>query len=223
MGAGAAVGNVVGTIVNGDWRGSASRSVDVTPTAAPSGNGVSRLSPQALTQNQGGLNELARPPRTSLFDPARGALAQSVPGAEGGPGSDVRSDGTGGSARAAPAAAIPLSAPVVDEALAALGRALRAAATVGVEDLIELTAPFSMDSDAAPYQASANQMNQEVKRGQAPREVKRVDNAHPPEDPQDHAHLEDGSRVRKDGTTNPEGANIPQSVIKWLRGHGWNF
>jgi RHS repeat-associated protein len=121
----------------------------VTPSATAKSSAVTPQTVQAKGQNKGGVG----PARPSLFDPARGALAQAVPGAEGGPGSDARSDGTGGSKRVAPATAIPLSAPVVEEALAVLGRVLRAVATIGVEGLIELTAPFTMESDAAPYQA----------------------------------------------------------------------
>jgi RHS repeat-associated protein len=217
-----ALGNVLDTVLTGgplDGSRSAGVAQSVaTPSAHPQGTGSGTNSTQAKNQNKGGVG----PARPSLFDPTRGALAQSVPGAEGGPGTDARSDGTGGSARAAPASAIPLSAPVVDEALAALGRALRAVATIGVEGLIELTAPFTMESDAAPYQASANQMQQEVRRGTAPAQVDRVDSAHPPEDAQDHAHV-GKVRARRDGTTNPTNAKLPKEVIKWLRGHGWSY
>lgn len=66
---------------------------------------------------------------------------------------------------------------------------------------------------------SINQMQQEIDRKQAPRELERADKAHPPEDPQNHVHLKDGTRIRQDGTTKPENSKLSSAVRKW----GWPF
>lgn len=62
-GAGLGVGtNVAVSLIGGFYGGpvSASVSYNVTPSASPSGNGVSRLSPPAGAENKGGVEELAR-------------------------------------------------------------------------------------------------------------------------------------------------------------------
>ena len=186
-------------------------SYDLTaPSAASTSNGVSHEAPAAQKQNKGGIQGLARPP--SACDVGM-CLAQSTPAGEGAPGYSIRTDGTGGGVP------VTQTSELLDAMTSFLSQEISGAINI-IISLEEHRQTFLRD---APYRASANQMNKEVKRGQAPREVKRVDNAHPPEDPQDHAHLENGTRVRRDGTTNPESASIPKSVVKWLRGHGWNF
>jgi RHS repeat-associated protein len=68
--------------------------------------------------------------------------------------------------------------------------------------------------------SSPNQMNQEVKRGQAPKDVERVDKPHVPGD-QNHVHLTDGSAQNQDGTTHHGTPSLSNAVSDWLKKHGW--
>jgi RHS repeat-associated protein len=71
--------------------------------------------------------------------------------------------------------------------------------------------------------SSPNQMNQEVKRGQAPKDVKRVDGPHTDDggQGQNHVHLTDGSAQNQDGTAH-HGTPSPSNAVKdWLKSHGW--
>jgi RHS repeat-associated protein len=74
---------------------------------------------------------------------------------------------------------------------------------------------------------SVNQMNQQINKGQAPSGVVRVDpSTTTVPGSQDHAHLDDGSAINRDGTTRhnnrkgqPPAPNNNQK--KWLRKCGW--
>jgi RHS repeat-associated protein len=76
---------------------------------------------------------------------------------------------------------------------------------------------------SAKKASSPNQMNQEVKRGQAPKDVKRVDGPHTDDggQGQNHVHLTDGSAQNQDGTAH-HGTPSPSNAVKdWLKSHGW--
>jgi hypothetical protein len=72
--------------------------------------------------------------------------------------------------------------------------------------------------------SSVNQMNKEVKTGQAPSQVKRVDKPHNPGE-QDHVHLNDkkGSALNKDGTWRHHMTQLTNATAKWLESHGWTL
>lgn len=77
--------------------------------------------------------------------------------------------------------------------------------------------------DVAENATSPNQMEQEVKRGQAPKDVKRVDNAHDSKG-QPHVHFKDGTSLNRDGTIHDKGHGRPNPSSKvwdWLYKHGW--
>jgi RHS repeat-associated protein len=171
--------------------------------------------------NEPPADPAAAPPASTTGDPSGTNTAP--------PGAPTTSSSTGPTQ----AAAIPLAPFAV---MAAAGAAITVWGVTKLQNILagylgSTYGPASLNSESTSWlmsastflQASANQMNKEVQRGQAPADVARVDRAHPPEDPQDHAHLKDGTRARKDGTTNPENASIPQAVRKWLAGHGWNY
>ena len=74
---------------------------------------------------------------------------------------------------------------------------------------------------------SVNQMNQQIKKGQAPREIKRID---PPQtsvpNSKIHAHFQDGTSLNIDGTIHDVSHGIPKltkQTIDWLIKHGWKL
>jgi hypothetical protein len=73
--------------------------------------------------------------------------------------------------------------------------------------------------------SSPGKMQQEVKRNQAPRDVKRVDPAHtdaPDQEP--HVHFCDGTACNQSGTTHDKGRGTPapsKEARQWLTQHGW--
>jgi RHS repeat-associated protein len=70
---------------------------------------------------------------------------------------------------------------------------------------------------------SANQLQSEVRRGQAPRDVERVDPPHVPGQ-QAHVHYTDGTSSNVDGTTHDAHRGQPnpsRRTREWLEGHGW--
>jgi hypothetical protein len=74
--------------------------------------------------------------------------------------------------------------------------------------------------------SSVNQMNQEIKRGQAPSTIKRIDGASTNiGDSQDHVHFTDGKALKRDGTWK-HGPPRPLSRDEkaWLGDkHGWTL
>ena len=75
-------------------------------------------------------------------------------------------------------------------------------------------------------QTSINQLQNQVVRGQAPKEVDRVDPAHiknvPNQKP--HVHFKDGTAINLDGTPSHESKGIPSlstSVLEWLANNGY--
>jgi len=120
----------------------------IAPTAAPKSNGASPQSMKAKGQNANGPGSAVRRPPSACS--VGMCLAQSVPGAEGGPGVE-RSDGTGGSSppgSAAPAAVAPVAPllPALDEAILAFGRALH---TIEEVFVVSEAAPAAMIGSVA--------------------------------------------------------------------------
>jgi len=69
----------------------------------------------------------------------------------------------------------------------------------------------------------ANQLQQEVRRGQAPRDVERVDKPHVPGQ-QPHVHYTDGTSSNVDGTTHDAHRGQPnpsRATREWLESHNW--
>lgn len=77
--------------------------------------------------------------------------------------------------------------------------------------------------DVADNATSQNQMQKQVEKGQAPKEVDRVDKAHT-EYGQDHVHFKDGTAINKNGTIHDDGHGAPKlsnKVLDWLNRNGW--
>jgi RHS repeat-associated protein len=77
---------------------------------------------------------------------------------------------------------------------------------------------------AGVQMSSVNQMNKEVKRGQAPAEVKRVDSGKVPNE-QDHVHFNDKNKsaLNQDGTWKHGFAQLKKATLDWLEHHGWTL
>ncbi|MDU8925640.1 RHS repeat-associated core domain-containing protein [Pasteurellaceae bacterium LIM206] len=71
--------------------------------------------------------------------------------------------------------------------------------------------------------SSASKMNQEVKRGQAPKDVVRVDRGHIPGQ-ESHVHYRDRTSSTVSGKVHDAHKGIPnpsKAVKSWLKSHGW--
>lgn len=70
---------------------------------------------------------------------------------------------------------------------------------------------------------SPSNLQRQVERGQAPRDVDRADKPHVPgQEP--HVHFKDGTFLNKDGTIHDAHKGTPNpsnKVIKWLKENGW--
>lgn len=75
-------------------------------------------------------------------------------------------------------------------------------------------------SDQGGGGKSVNQMNQDVKRGQAPDGVTRVDKGKVKGE-QDNVHFSDGSSLNRDGTWKHGGTQLTRDQERWLLQNGW--
>jgi RHS repeat-associated protein len=67
---------------------------------------------------------------------------------------------------------------------------------------------------------SQNQMQKQVERGQAPRDVERVDKGRGPYE-KDHVALKDGRSLNRDGTWKHGSGTVSNAVRDWLIRNGW--
>ena len=71
---------------------------------------------------------------------------------------------------------------------------------------------------------SVNRMQQQVKRGQAPRTIERVDQASLNiGDKHAHVHFTDGNALKDNGTWKHHGRTLSREEKAWLKGHGWKL
>ena len=77
---------------------------------------------------------------------------------------------------------------------------------------------------SVPKPKSMNQLQKDVERGKAPKEIDRFDRGGKYEKEQDHVHFKDGTALNKDGTIK-EGDNIDitKKTRKYLEQNGWHF
>ena len=71
---------------------------------------------------------------------------------------------------------------------------------------------------------SPRKMQREVERGQAPREVERVDPANERTGEKAHVHFRDGTSLNYDGTIHKKKNGYPKisnNTTKWLGKHNW--
>lgn len=70
---------------------------------------------------------------------------------------------------------------------------------------------------------SVNQMNKQIRKGQAPKGVKRIDKPLVKGE-QIHAHLDKGSAINIDGTLkHGNGKEMTSAIKNWLKGNGWDL
>lgn len=69
-------------------------------------------------------------------------------------------------------------------------------------------------------------MQEQVRRGKAPKDVLRVDKGNPKiPNNKDHVHFRNGSALNYDGTPSHENRGIlaiTSAITKWLSENGWN-
>ncbi len=70
--------------------------------------------------------------------------------------------------------------------------------------------------------ASPNQLNQQVRQGKAPKDVKRVDAGKVPGE-QSHVHFKDGAALNKDGTWKHGHRALTEAEKQWLQENGWSL
>ena len=74
---------------------------------------------------------------------------------------------------------------------------------------------------------SVNQMKKQIKKGQAPKEIQRIDSPHTSiPNSKIHAHFKDGTSLNIDGTIHDASHGIPKltkQVSDWLIGKGWKL
>jgi len=107
--------------------------------------------------------------------------------------------------------------------LDATGVGALAGAPAGVITAAVVSHGVASGTIAATYLSSSiNQMNKEIKRGQAPSEVKRADRAKVKNE-QDHVHFndKDKSALNKDGTWKHGFTKLKNATKEWLEKHGW--
>ncbi len=100
--------------------------------------------------------------------------------------------------------------------LMGIGKGLDDAAPV-VDDVVEGTGKTDPTSQS--------QLQRQVEKGQAPREVDRVDKPHVPGQ-QPHVHFKDGTSLNVDGTVHDAHKGIPDpsnKTTKWLLENGWKI
>ena len=72
---------------------------------------------------------------------------------------------------------------------------------------------------------SSNQMQKQVERGQAPKEVDRVDKPHTGNNvQQDHIHFKDGTALNADGTPSHcdiSSLKLTNAILDWILKNGW--
>ena len=81
------------------------------------------------------------------------------------------------------------------------------------------------DSEKGKKITSQNQMQKQVERGQAPKEIDRVDKPHQ-KGQQNHVHFKDGTSLNQDGSIHDAHKGIPNpsnTTKTWLQNNGWSL
>ena len=122
------------------------------------------------------------------------------------------------------AAEVSVPAAVAGVGVAGTGVAIAGSALSNMFDVrIQKSSKNKGSTDSNKKPTSRNQMQKQVEKGQAPKEVDRVDGAHT-EGQQPHVHFKDGTSLNQDGTVHDahKGTpNLTNSTRKWLEENGW--
>jgi hypothetical protein len=95
-------------------------------------------------------------------------------------------------------------------------------AVVSLRDLIGQVAAISSGRGSG-WISSPNQMNHEIRTGNAPDGVIRVDQGRPELHEQPHVHFENGAALNRDGSWKHGFTELTRKQIEWLRRHGWTI
>ncbi|MFT4552817.1 MAG: RHS repeat-associated protein, partial [Chlamydiales bacterium] len=79
------------------------------------------------------------------------------------------------------------------------------------------------DSKVDKKATTPNQLGKQVERGQAPKEVDRVDKGNGDNDEKDHIHFTDGSALNRDGTWKHGFSELSKKSQQWLVENGWSL
>ena len=122
------------------------------------------------------------------------------------------------------AAEVSVPTAVAGVGIAGTGVAIAGSALSNMFDVrIQKSSKNKGSTDSNKKPTSRNQMQKQVEKGQAPKEVDRVDGAHT-EGQQPHVHFKDGTSLNQDGTVHDahKGTpNLTNSTRKWLEENGW--
>ena len=87
--------------------------------------------------------------------------------------------------------------------------------------------PDDNNKEKNTKKTSTNQMNQQIKKGQAPKDIERVDKADTNvKGSQNHVHFKDGTSMNQDGTIHDAHKGTPnpsKEAVEWLKNNGWNI
>ena len=98
-----------------------------------------------------------------------------------------------------------------------------ASSVVATTNLMRSASNRNQGGDSQKKPSSPGQMQKEVERGKAPKDVKRVEKGHTPGQ-EDHVHYKDGTSSTKSGKVHDKHKGEPKPSGKtktWLEEHGW--
>ena len=121
------------------------------------------------------------------------------------------------------AAAAEAPVVVVAGAVVATGVVVYVVAKNSGTDQKDATEEKPAEAERPPQPTNPGRMQKEVERGQAPRDVERVDKPHVPNQ-EPHVHYKDGTSSNRSGTTHDAHRGDPnpsREAREWLEQHGW--
>ena len=148
------------------------------------------------------------------------AAAVAVTVATGGVGAAVMAAGGSAALAASATSAVALAG------VTAAGISATAATTALVIETTQIaTENVVYSRQTTP--TSPNQMRNQKRKGQAPKEVKHIHDAHQPDTGgKPHVHYQDGTSMNIDGTIHDKHGGVPKitnSVKEWLQKNGWEY
>jgi len=82
--------------------------------------------------------------------------------------------------------------------------------------------PNQQSQEPNKKKTSTNQMDRQVKKGQAPKSVDRVDSPRIPHE-KPHVEFKDGNALNDDGTWKDGGRQLTNEEKEWLQSNGWSL
>ena len=110
--------------------------------------------------------------------------------------------------------------PAGAASVAAGGALVLEGAGMSVRGAIGLGSDLVLLAKKAGMGKSPNQLNEDIKKGNAPEGIDRVDTPKIPNE-QLHVHLDDGSALNVDGSWKHGESKLTSAIKKWLTKNGW--